>query len=209
MTSNRHRSKLAIEVLLLSLFFGFLLFTFSYGAMFVADMLTPNGQGVLSVQVESLPPFFHAVLVGLFAVGRIPSSLCLFSIILAVSVVLFVSRRKWLTRAAIICLAVACLVGSSLWVPNPFVRWPISILGDHDDRQLIRELFPVHVVNPDWITSGGMDITGRWCIAEAMARGVLVAGMWSVALLVIARLTRPKEAANKQMQVLVGKPGSS
>ena len=196
MPTNRHLRRLAITFGVLSLFFGLFLFASGFAGMFIADMLTPHAKGALTIQTESCLPMLHAVIVGLWVVGRLPTTLCLFSMLLAVSVVLFLRRRGCLPRAAIVCLAFASLVGSSLWVPNPIVRWPISILGDHDERELIRGLFPVHIVNPDWINPSDSDVTSRWAFAEVMARGVPAAGIWCVALLAIARLTRPKETAN-------------
>jgi hypothetical protein len=161
----------------------------TYVFMLVANMLTPDAKGVLSLQVDSVLPGLHAVLVGLsvlFSVPLVP----IWSILAAMSVLLAMVRRRLIVRAMIIILASSSLLVGALWAPGPLVRWPISILGDHDERQLVCELFPVHIVRPEWINPVDDRFTIRWMEAELVARCSVVALVWAFGLVIIYRSTR-------------------
>jgi len=167
--------------------------------MVAADMLTPDAQGVLSLQVGSFLPVVHAALVNLVVLFSLPL-IPIWSILSAISVLLAIVRRQLISRVLIAILAFSCLSVGALWAPGPITQWPISILGHHDKRELVRELFPIHIVRPEWISPVDDVFSFRWGVAEILARCAIVGSAWAFGLIIIHRLTRQISAANKAPQ---------
>jgi hypothetical protein len=180
-----------------------------HGFMLVANMLTPDAEGVLSFQVGSFLPGVHAVLVGLTVLFSSWVLIPIWSVLSAISVLLATARRSLIARAMIVILAFSSLLVGALWAPGPITRWPFSILGHHEERELVRDLFPLHIVRPEWISPVDDQFTGRWAVAEIVARCAIVALGWALGLIIIHRSTRHISAANNSVQPTAGRFAAS
>jgi hypothetical protein len=102
------------------------------------------------------------------------------------------------TRNAILtamALTLGAAVAGGFWALSPFIFYPIEILGDYDPVQLIRKLFPIHIVDPSWIHAAKDDLDMMWCFAEFRARAAIVLAAWLVAMTVlIIRVWRGRSA---------------
>ena len=85
------------------------------------------------------------------------------------------------TRTAIdvgLVLTLVMAIAGGYWVIGPFIHWPGEIFGDYDPADLIRRLFPIHIVNPSWIRAAKDDVDMMWCFAEVKARAAVVVVGW-------------------------------
>lgn len=168
----------------LSLFFytiiiyGFI-FVLSYFLLLLSNLVRNN----IDLPLQHL--FSGLAFIFLAPVSGIP-----ISIFLAVSVVLYQKAQIQGIKAGIILVNSICILTSSLWGPNPFFYWPISILGDHKSRVLIQQLFPNYIVDPDYaIPIYGDDILD-WQITEFLARmGVIFIG-WIIFFVILYWLVK-------------------
>ena len=104
------------------------------------------------------------------------------------------------TRNAIfsaIGLTLGWVLTGGYWALGPFRYWPIEIFGEHDDVVLIRSLFPIRIVDPNWVHASKDDFAVMWCIAEYKARAAIVLVSWLALLIAfIFWVRRTRSAIN-------------
>ena len=104
------------------------------------------------------------------------------------------------SAVAVAVVVVAFAVAGSLWVPNPVVDWPISILGDHTVAELVGELFPFHIVptpgaGVDLGSASGFHSLVHWQFEECSARFGILMSLWAGYLVTIWKVDRKLSTA--------------
>src|SRR5207249_538966 len=94
------------------------------------------------------------------------------------------------------------IVVGALWVPNPIVLWPFSVLGEHTLPELIGKLFTFHIVPSPAVNYSSPDSFQslfRWQVFECGARFCILIVGWIASLLAIWIIDGRLRTANKSL----------
>ncbi len=98
-----------------------------------------------------------------------------------------------------------CAIVAELHWGLPFR--PIALSSPTVDAARIRALFPVHLVNPDWIHASGRALVHRWYWAEIITRSTLILAVWLAGLVSIFGWMRRGRRAHPVRQAPPTPPG--
>ena len=104
-----------------------------------------------------------------------------------------VARLNWPSAAAVTIVCLTAVLGGAVWVPNPIVLWPFSVLGEHTLPELIGELFTFHIVpapRGSYSSTAGLQSLCRWQLLECGARFCILLIGWTGGLVAIWRIDR-------------------
>ena len=57
--------------------------------------------------------------------------------------------------------------------------------ADLTQIELIRNRYPIHFINPEFISPEDGDIIFSWCVAEAKARIIFIFSIWIISIIVL------------------------
>jgi hypothetical protein len=137
-----------------------------------------------------------------------PVSLIPLTLILTTSRFL-ASKLSWAGSAAVTLVALTSGLMGAAWVPNPFVLWPFSVLGEHTLPELIGKSFAFHIVPPSEVSyssEAGFASLFRWQIQESAARFCILLLAWALCLVIITMIDRRRRSASK-LQSIAAAPG--
>jgi hypothetical protein len=75
-------------------------------------------------------------------------------------------------------ITVVAIVAVVFWAFRPFAPYHIMTSVNASDADVIRELFPYHLIDPSWF--GSSVNYGQWAVAEFFASLFVVSVCWSV-----------------------------
>ncbi len=119
------------------------------------------------------------------------------------------SKLSRASSAAVVLAGLAFILVGTLWVPNPVVFWPFSILGEHTVPELIGELFAFHIVpapKGSYASPEAMQSLLRWQLLECGARWCVLMIGWAASLVTIWIIDRRLRTANKSLQATAAAP---
>ena len=108
-----------------------------------------------------------------------------------------------------IALTLGIAAAGSWWALGPFRYSPMEILGEYDEIQLIRSLFPVRIIDPSWIHVAKDDLDMIWCFAEFKARAGVSLIVWLAALIGFFVWVRHTRSAINSVQPTAGRSAPS
>lgn len=121
-------------------------------------------------------------LTGLGLMLLFPIPLIPLTLICTASLILLSKLSRPFSVAVVLAGLSAILVGA-LWVPNPFVLWPFSILGNAPVHELIGQLFTFHLVpSPEGSLDDAFRDLVRWQRSECAARLSILMIAWVACL---------------------------
>lgn len=121
-----------------------------------------------------------------------------------------VAKLSGVSSTAVTLAGLAFVVVATLWVPNPVLLWPFSILGEHALPELIGELFTFHIVpspGGSYSASAGFQSLFRWQIEECGARFCILLIGWTACLVTIWIIDGRLRTA-KSVQPTAAAPGN-
>jgi len=98
------------------------------------------------------------------------------------------AKLSWTASAGVALVGLSIILAGAVWVPNPILLWPFSVLGEHTFAELIGKLFTFHIVpSPaeSYSTEAGFRSLIRWQIEECGARFLLLMACWTVCIVTI------------------------
>jgi len=86
----------------------------------------------------------------------------------------------------LVLTTLAALAVAFFWALAPLLTpvWHLSEIGS-TDADLVRELWPFHLVQPEWVSTPPDYI--RWAQAETLARGIVVFLSWATTAILLER----------------------
>jgi hypothetical protein len=146
-------------------------------------------------------PLPQRFLTGLGFVLWNPFTLVPLTLILTASRFL-VSKLSWAASTAVTLVGFTFGLVGALWVPNPVVLWPFSVLGEHTLPELVGKLFTFHIVPPSGVsysTDAGIQSLFPWQIQECGARFCILIIAWAACLVTIRMIDRRVRTANNSL----------
>jgi hypothetical protein len=110
--------------------------------------------------------------------------------------------KTWKLIMVAVGTSIGLFLAGGYWALAPFIYWPFSILGEHDEVALIKELFPFHLVDPKWIHAPKDDLITTWQFTEFKVRGAVILLTWVAGLVVFLVWLRHRHAANTALEQL-------
>lgn len=146
-------------------------------------------------------PFILKLLAGLTCIMHFPFSVPA-SIVLVSSIYI---SRNWKTKMQkylLFFLIIFTILIGSLWFPDSITCWPIVTFGKIDDIVFINRLFPIHIINPQWLkTLYPADFSVCWRVAELFARFILLMAVLTAELIIFSIIkTRRAERRTNPLQ---------
>jgi hypothetical protein len=153
-------------------------------------------------------PLPQRLLTGLGFILVMPFLLIPLALILTASRFLTLKLSR-ASSAAVVLAGFAFILVGTLWVPNPVVFWPISVLGEHTVPELICELFAFHIVpapKGSYASPDTMQSLLRWQLLECGVRWCLLMIGWIASLVTIWKIDRRLSTVNNSLQATAAPP---
>ena len=182
MKARRFFSGLFMQYGLFALLLGAVLFLFGFWCLDSNNIPTPS----LSLP---FPPRFLGGISFLLVqpIGLIPLTLGL-----TISRYLC-SKMGPLSAIAVAIVSIGAVLIAAYWVPNPFILWPFSVLGEHTLQELIGEVFTFHIIpTPEisYSSPASFNLLIRWQAFESGTRFLILLAGWSGCLFTVWKFDR-------------------